>query len=86
MPKTEHEIAIKAHLEKGRVSRAAKSFAGKLAAGTASANYWVTFLLTVILPMLPSLLKQAAPKILSSPKLLVVLRSTRDVINGILEE
>jgi hypothetical protein len=86
MPKTEHQLAIEKHASSPKVQRAVAALNAKVAMGSLSASYWVTFLTSVMLPMLPSLLKQAAPKILANTKLLAILRATRDVINGILDE
>lgn len=82
--RTEHQAAIEQHLSAPKTKAAVERLAAAPAAPAAT-SYWVTFTLTVILPMLPSVLKQAAPKIMANPKLRKALELTRDAINGILD-
>lgn len=84
--KTEHQVAIEQHLSAPKIKSALKKTLEKLAAAPAATSYWVTFTLTIILPMLPSVLKQAAPKIMANAKLREGLKLTRDAINGILSD
>lgn len=84
MSDIKHSATIKAHLGAPAVKRSLATFASQAKAGAPSVSYWVTFLLTVMLPMLPSLLLQAAPKIKTSTKIQAILKETRNVIDGLI--